>query len=344
MRGLGTGDEIVETCVATMAAWGKTPVVCRSTPGFIVNRVARPFYGEALRIVEEGIADAATVDAVLTGALGFRMGPFALMDLIGIDVNLAANTGVWEGFAYDPRYAPTLLQREMAASGRHGRKTGRGYYDYTQGAAPAMPTVAPEGAAPRHVVIRGDLGPAEGLAQRIVSSDLAVERERGTPAILVDGHTLALTDGRPATVRWQDADARADVLFDLARDYASATHIALAKADQAVDAAEDAASGLFQALGLAVCTVSDGAGLIGLRTQAMIANEAFSALETGVCEGEALDLAMQKGTNWPEGPLTWAERFGLARVMRAMEHLTANFGTDRYRVQPLLRRLVAGRA
>lgn len=342
VRSIGTAEDALETAVATMAVWGKTPVVCRSTPGFIVNRVARPFYGEALRIVEEGVADAATADAVLTGALGFRMGPFALMDLIGIDVNLAANTGVWEGFAYDPRYAPTLLQREMAASGRHGRKTGRGYFDYGEGAAPAMPAVAPECPAPREVVIRGDLGAADALAERIAASDLNVKRAQGAPAILVDGHSLALTDGRPATIRWHDEGARVDVLFDLARDYAGATHIAIAKADQATEAAQDAAVGLFQALGMAVCVVGDGAGLICLRTQAMIANEAFSAVETGVCEGEALDLAMQKGTNWPEGPLAWADRYGLGGVMRAMENLAANFGTDRYRVQPLLRRLVAG--
>lgn len=110
-------------------AWGKTAVRCSSTPGFIVNRVARPFYGEAQRIVEEGVADVPTVDASMRD-LGFRMGPFELADLIGNDVNLASTVSVWEQTGLDPRYEPTASQRRLVESGELGRKSGRGWYDY----------------------------------------------------------------------------------------------------------------------------------------------------------------------------------------------------------------------
>ena len=110
--------------------WGKTVVLCKDTPGFIVNRVARPFYGEALRIYEEGIADFSTIDWALTEIGGFRMGPFTLMDYIGNDVNFAVTESVFKAFFYDPRFKPSFTQKRYAEAGYFGRKSGRGYYDY----------------------------------------------------------------------------------------------------------------------------------------------------------------------------------------------------------------------
>jgi 3-hydroxybutyryl-CoA dehydrogenase len=129
VRGERTSQSVLDASSALMTAWGKTAVQCASTPGFIVNRVARPFYGEAQRMLMAGVADAATLDAALRGA-GFRMGPLELTDLIGQDVNLAVGTSVWEQTGRDPRYEPTALQRDLVASGRLGRKTGEGIYRY----------------------------------------------------------------------------------------------------------------------------------------------------------------------------------------------------------------------
>ena len=131
VSGLATTPAVAATVFATAAAWGKTPVHAQSTPGFIVNRCARPYYAEALRLLAEGAADPATLDAVLRDAGGFRMGPCELMDLIGHDVNFAVTRSVWEGFFHDPRFTPSVLQQELVAAGRLGRKTGRGFYDYT---------------------------------------------------------------------------------------------------------------------------------------------------------------------------------------------------------------------
>lgn len=139
-----TAPATVEKSRQLIQSWGKVTVQAKDTPGFIVNRVARPFYGEALRIVEEGIADPATVDWAMTELGGFRMGPFALMDYIGNDVNYQVTRSVFEAFYYDPRYKPSFLQRRLVEAGYLGRKSGRGFFDYAQGAAPPEPVKDPE--------------------------------------------------------------------------------------------------------------------------------------------------------------------------------------------------------
>lgn len=134
-----THPEMTRQALEWISSWGKTTVVAKDTPGFIVNRIARPFYGEALRIYEEGIADIATIDRAMTHLGGFRMGPFALMDFIGNDINYAVTESVFRSFYYDPRYRPSFVQRQMVDAGWLGRKTGRGYYDYAQGAVAPVP-------------------------------------------------------------------------------------------------------------------------------------------------------------------------------------------------------------
>ncbi len=169
-----------QTIVETAQAWGKVPVVCRSTPGFIVNRVARPYYGEALRLLQEQAATPATLDAVMRECGGFKMGPCELMDLIGHDVNFAVTRSVYEGFFDDPRYKPSLIQKDLVDAGWLGRKSGRGFFDYRDGAVAAAPTT-PAPAARRRAVVRveGDLGPAPALVDLLRRQDgITVETRR----------------------------------------------------------------------------------------------------------------------------------------------------------------------
>ncbi|MEN9971801.1 MAG: hypothetical protein RIS20_148 [Bacteroidota bacterium] len=139
-----TNEATINQAVSLIQSWGKTVVVCKDTPGFIVNRVARPFYGEALRIYEEGIADFATIDWAMTHFGGFKMGPFTLMDYIGNDVNYAVTESVFTAFYYDPRFKPSFTQKRHSEAGFYGRKTGRGFYNYAEGAIMPLPTMDEE--------------------------------------------------------------------------------------------------------------------------------------------------------------------------------------------------------
>ena len=350
IAGLATSPAVVESVSATAAAWGKVPVLAASTPGFIVNRCARPFYGEALRLLAEGAADAATLDAVLREAGGFRMGPFELMDLIGLDVNLAVTKSVWEGYFHDPRYAPSLRQQELVAAGWLGRKAGRGFYDYAPGAI--LPAARSETAqpVPAKITVHGDLGVAAALASRIEAGGVTVIHERVDSrfpggAIHVAGKAggvwMALTDGRTATSRVVASGVRDMVLFDLALDYATTSRIAVARADTCIEEAYAAAIGALSAAGIAVSRFDDPAGLAVMRIVAALANEAADAVMQRVAPPAAVDLAMRQGVNYPLGPLEWGDAIGVATVRDVLLHLATHYGEDRYRVSPLVARRAA---
>lgn len=136
---LQTRKGLTEEMSALMRHWGKQPALAMDTPGFIVNRVARPYYGEAIRLLEEGVADCATIDWAMTSLGGFRMGPFALMDLIGNDVNYAVTESVWQAFHHEPRYRPSFAQKRNVDAGWLGRKSGKGWYDHSDGAELPQP-------------------------------------------------------------------------------------------------------------------------------------------------------------------------------------------------------------
>jgi 3-hydroxybutyryl-CoA dehydrogenase len=352
VSGLATAPDIADAVFATAAAWGKAPVRATSTPGFIVNRCARPFYAEGLRLLNEGAADPATLDAVMREAGGFRMGPFELMDLIGLDVNFAVTKSIWEAYFHDPRYAPSIRQQELVAAGWLGRKTGRGFYEYAPGAAKAEPRTEPASPAPKSVAVHGDLGIASPLVERLGGAGVSVARKPADsrfPAGALhiegkgDGVWLALTDGRTATTRAAALGVRSLVLFDLALDYAKATRIAVARADTAPG--DDIASvvGALGAAGIAVSRLDDVAGLAVMRTVAALANEAADAVVQRVAAADAIDVAMKQGVNYPRGPLAWGDAIGTAMIRDVMSHLAAHYGEDRYRVSPLVtRRAAAG--
>ena len=333
VSGLATDRAVAGAVYDTAQAWGKVPVHAASTPGFIVNRCARPFYGEALRLLLENATDAATVDAVMREAGGFRMGPFELMDLIGLDVNLAVTRSIWEAYFHDPRFAPSVLQAELVAGGRLGRKSGRGFYDHAPDAA--KPSPATEAAQPRpaKIVAVGEGALVDGLRERLASAGVAVERRpaSGPPHFVVDGAILAPSVGRPASAIARDA-----VVYDLALDYRTCTRLAVARGAGCSDAAYAAAVGALQAAGIAVSRIGDVAGLVVMRTVAMLANEAADAVNQNVASARDVDLAMRNGVNYPVGPLAWADAIGLEHVRGVLANLAAHYGDPRYRTSPLI--------
>lgn len=222
-----TSKTVLKESRELIDSWGKTTVEVKDTPGFIVNRVARPFYGEALRIYEEGVADFATIDWAMTEIGGFRMGPFTLMDFIGNDVNYTVTETVFAAFYYDPRYKPSFTQKRHSEAGWYGRKSGRGYYDYADGAEKPQ-----------------------------------ANQDKQLGQLIVD------------------------------------------------------------------------------RITAMLMNEAIDALFLNIASREDIDLAMTKGVNYPKGLLQWADEIGLENLLDRLEKLYNEYGEDRYRPSPLLRRLV----
>lgn len=338
VSGLATDPALAKALHATSKNWGKQPVYTRSTPGFIVNRVARPFYAESLRLLQEGAADCASLDALLRDAGGFRMGAFELTDLIGHDVNYAVTCSVFDAYYGDFRFQPSLIQKELVDAGRFGRKTGRGFYDYAEGAERPQAAELTSAADVASCVVEGDLGVAQPLVQRLKDAGVQVIERAGSGLLRVGDAVMALSDGRLASQRAKEDGLRNLVLFDLALDYAKASRLAISWSTDTTGEARDQAVALLLRAGLKVTALADLPGLAVLRTVAMLANEAADAVLQGVGSAADIDLAMRAGVNYPRGPLAWAEAVGIGYVLNTLDNLQRSYGEERYRPSLLLRR------
>ncbi|WP_329400448.1 3-hydroxyacyl-CoA dehydrogenase [Streptomyces melanogenes] len=326
VSGFATEEAAATRAYETAKAWGKTPVRCADTPGFLVNRIARPFYAEAFAVYEERGADPATIDAVLRESGGFAMGPFELTDLIGQDVNEAVTRSVWESFFQSPKFTPSLAQRRLVESGLHGRKSGRGWYAYGDGAVRPEPHTAEPAEAPAAVTVVGDLGPAAELVAMMREAGIEVKTvESGGPYIGLPGDgQLVPADGR-TSVEYADV-----VYFDLALDYRGAPRIALSASEDTSTRAVSEAVGLFQKLGKKVSVIGDVPGMIVARTVAMLADLAADAVARGVATPEDVDTAMRLGVNYPLGPVEWSSRLGRDWAYDLLSAMHERCPTGRY--------------
>ena len=339
VSGLDT-DPVAAATVADLAtSWGKVVAHVQSAPGFIVNRVARPFYGEALRLAEEGAAPLETIDEVLRSAGGFRMGPFELMDLIGNDVNSTVTETVWRAFGFDPRYAPSQMQRELVAAGRLGRKAGRGFYSYRPdddrpvAVAADASTPVPDG-----VTLHGD---SPQLATLLARAGVAARPgpPRSMPCLQIgDLGLVVVTRGRTAGHETELADAPVAVL-DRCLDADTVDALALAAED---DALLRAVVGLLACAGVRSFPIDDTPGLVVARVVSMIINEAWEAAHLGVASPADIDSAMELGTNYPLGPFAWSQRWSEAAVLQVLDELHAEYGDVRYRASRRLRASTRG--
>jgi 3-hydroxybutyryl-CoA dehydrogenase len=317
VSGLGTSPDVAQAVFELAGHWGKTAVHTRSTPGFIVNRIARPYYAEALMLLQDRAATPELIDACLRAA-GFRMGPCELMDLIGHDTNFAVTNSVFAANFFDRRFTPSLVQQELVDAGYLGRKSGRGFYRYPDG-APALPivSIAPPRAARLTVHGRGAL--AERFAANVPEG--VRELDSDWVGLTVDGHQLRLTDGRRA------------------RDFGPGTAVfdlPLAPSGDIAYAGAAAPAAWLTRLGLTPRPVADLPGLVVARTVAMLINEAADAVSQGVCDEAGADAAMKLGVNYPAGPFEWLAFWGAAPVAALLDRLDQHYRGERYRVSPQL--------
>ncbi len=331
VTGVQTDPAIADEVADLAAAWGKEVARVRSAPGFIVNRVARGFYGEALRLVEEQVADPVTIDEVLRGSGQFKMGPFELMDLIGNDVNAAVTRSVWTAFNFDPRFEPSRIQDELVAAGRFGRKRGIGFYSYGEGVErPAAAAVPPAGIIPG-VTSTGGSAQLDVLLSR---TGLTINRGHIGGTTLDDGTVVMVTRGETAAAESRALAGTPVVLLDRTVSPQDTTSIAAAASHPG--SLERVAAVLSEA-GITVHEVADAPGLVVARILAVIINEAWETALHGVATAEDIDVAMQLGTNYPSGPFEWTRRWGRDEVLRLVDALWSTYHDPRYRASRQLR-------
>lgn len=352
VSGLQTDPVVAAAIFDLSRTWGKVPVHAKSTPGFIVNRIARPYYAEALALLQEGAATPPVLDAALRGA-GFRMGPCELMDLIGHDTNFAVTKSVFEANFFDKRYQPSIVQAEMVAGGLLGRKTAHGFFRYRDGKPEdaGLPVALHEApATAREVTVHGRGAIADHLEQ---AATAALAAQGWGPARLpdsdwtglaIDGTRLVLTAGQTAAELAAGQARREVAVFDrpvgitTGSPPAPGTALSFAVAEGCPATWPAQAAAWLAALGFTPLPVADTPGLVVARTVAMLINEAADAVQQGVCNAAGADAAMKLGVNYPAGPFDFLRGWSAAEVVALLDTLDQHYRGERYRVSPLLRR------
>jgi 3-hydroxybutyryl-CoA dehydrogenase len=315
IAGAETDPAIIERMTALMQSWGKHAVTARDMPGFIVNRVARPYYAEAFLALDDGIAPE-VIDTALTGSGGFRMGPLTLADMIGHDVNYAAASSAFDGLQPNTRFRPQPSQARLVEQGLMGRKSGRGVYDYA--AESVRQPVTASGPA-NEIAIGPD---ARSFAWLSEAASCSSDDRLPSGTIAVDGKIMAQGDGRPLRER-----PGIDILLDFARDHASSPVLIVSARDEVAAAAVNRLASMLDKRPL---FVPDRPGQIVLRTLAQLANGAADAVEDGLAPASSIDDAMIFGANYPQGPIAWARDYGLAEVSLVLANIAAATGDPLY--------------
>ncbi len=332
--GAETDAGVAELIAQLARSWGKTPVHAKSTPGFIVNRIARPYYAETLALLQEQAGTPEQIDRALRSA-GFRMGPCELMDLIGHDTNYLVTQSVFEANFGDKRYQPSLVQKALVDGGRLGRKVGKGFYAGPP--APPLP-VEPVSAAlpPLSLVGRGPL--VEALAAWFTHRGLSFSRGESADWVgLVLGEVhLHLSDGRTAAQIAHERRYGELAVLDWPVAPDRVDGLAVAFGPRCSSEAREAVRQLWHALGWELLELRDVPGLAVARTVAMLVNEGSDAVWQGVCDEQGADLAMKLGVNYPAGPFEWLALLGAERVVELLDALFNAYRSERYRVSPLL--------
>ena len=327
VHGLETEPLLSQRAAQWACDWQKKPVFSSSMPGFIVNRVARPFYCEALALLEAGVATADDIDAVLTGSGVFPMGALALMDLIGVDTNLRNTVSLYNAYYQEKRYRPSPLQREYVDGGRLGKKTGCGFYRYIEGRAVTAPHLYHRDAAPPDTVhCYAGSGIAAALAQR---ANIAIGNS-DEQRLDIDGLPLFISDGRYVADKREQC-GKPCVMADWIVCADKANTVALAASADCGEREKNTAAGFFQSLGIDVIFICDTPGMIVHRTVCLLINEALFAVMQAVCNDADCDTALADGMRFSPPPLTLARNAGEQHILASLQALHACTGEDKFR-------------
>jgi len=316
ISGAKSQADIVHSALLLMQNWGKQAVLAKDVPGFIVNRVARPFYGEGWRAFEEGVASAKVIDFLYRDLAGFRMGPLELGDLIGHDINSKAAISIFENYFGQTRFLPSLAQKQLAQSGLLGRKTGQGIYNYETGQS-SDPIMYKETATASHFV-RGPL--SDNLWTTLNIEQVNASLPEGF--ISVDDVWIGFSKGSSASYM-SHIEANDVAILDWVSDTKGSTALAYS---QSSAKAGLAARGLITALGKKAVQIKDRPGAVVFRTILQLVNATSDGLRDKIGSEDAIDTAMKYGVNYPFGPMAWARNFGLKKVVTALENIAEETG------------------
>jgi 3-hydroxybutyryl-CoA dehydrogenase len=338
IAGIKTDSAVCEGLTAYARQMGHTAVQAQDTPGFIVNHAGRGYNTEALRIVSEGVADFATIDRILRDQVGFKLGPFELMDLTGLDVSHPVMESIFRQYYDEPRYRPNVIAAQRVAGNVLGRKTGEGFYRYVEG----KPQVPAETAAPK-VDEMPPVWVSTRAARRTelfqLLKDLGAKVETGqSPS--AQALTLVAPLGFDVTTVAvvERLDPARTVGIDLLVEDSATKRRVLATNPATRTDMRDAAHALFARDGKAVSVIRDSAGFVTQRVVATIVNIAADICQQRICTPRDLETAVTLGLGYPLGPLAMGDRWGPTNVLEVLFNMQTVYGDPRYRPSPWLRR------
>lgn len=337
VQGLKTQNSLCLALKNLMLGWKKIPVLTKSTPGFIVNRIARPFYAEGFRALQEQVTSYDQLDYALKQCGGFAMGPCELTDLIGQDVNFSVTQSVYQEFFYEPRYRPSLIQKELVDAGAWGRKSKQGFYRYNE--KNQYETFQPQAVIAKpvdaHIQLKGTWSQLPAFLTRLGLKSGSASDDN---ILQIDDIDLRLSQGESANIHYL---SRKVVLMDWHHDFEQAQALVLSHNElcEASDLAKVEA--YFAQFGMSVMWIKDHPALLTLRTIALLINEACEASLHGVASLEDIDNAMKYGVNYPKGPYQWLTQMGGAYVLQTLNNLYALYGEEKYRASIYLKQYVA---
>jgi len=338
IAGLKTSAAVCQQLADYTRQFGHTPVTAQDTPGFIVNHAGRGYSTEALRVAGERVADFATIDRILKDQMGFRLGPFELMDLTALDVSHPVMESIYRQYFDEPRYRPSVITTQRLAGGVVGKKVGEGFYRYEQGAAqlPAEPAT-PQISEPPPVWVSPKAARRAELYQLLKNLGAQIETGSAPSAsALILVAPLGLDVTTLAAV--ERLDATRTLGIDMMLDDSATKRRVLATNPATRSDMRDAAHALFARDGKAVSVIRDSGGFVTQRVVATIVNIAADMCQQGICTPKDLDLAVTLGLGYPLGPLAMGDRIGPTNVLEILFNLQTVYGDPRYRPSPWLRR------